>query len=121
MKVMRLSEVPRIPFQGPVPDIGMGSIENQEILTDSMDFIIKNVIFAPGARNRSHTHTCDQVLIVTAGRGLVVTDTERVTVEVGDIVVVPAGEKHWHGATEDSTFSHLFILAAGEKTAKLEN
>ncbi len=123
MKVIRLSEVPHGAFYGPLPDIGVGSIKTQEILSESesKDHIIKNVIFAPGARNKSHTHTCDQVLIVTGGRGLVVTDEERRTVEAGDIVIVPAGEKHWHGAAEDSSFSHIFVLSAGERTTKLED
>ena len=35
----------------------------------------------------------------------------------GDIVNIPAGVKHWHGATADSWFSHLAVEVAGEKTS----
>ena len=35
----------------------------------------------------------------------------------GDVVNVPAGVKHWHGATTDSWFAHLAIEVPGEKTS----
>ena len=31
----------------------------------------------------------------------------------GDIVVFQAGEKHWHGATQDSDFFHIVITERG--------
>lgn len=71
------------------------------------------VYFGPGSRTRPHTHPVDQVLHVTEGKGVVATETERLIVEPGDIVVVPAGIWHWHGATPDSAFCHISSKAAG--------
>ncbi len=121
MRVIRLDKVPVEPFYGPTPTIGVGSIETQPILTDSQNYLIRIVHFGKGARNKFHKHTCDQVLIVTAGNGVVATDKGEVTVTVGEIIHVPAGEKHWHGATKDSEFSHIYILSPDNKTTQLED
>ena len=122
MQVMKLSQVPKSPFYGPTPTIGVGTITAQLLVTDknSKNYIIKMVNFGKGARNKFHKHTCDQVLIVTAGKGVVVTDQGRTIVEPGDIVLVSAGEKHWHGSNGDSEFSHFFVLAADNVTTQLE-
>ena len=32
----------------------------------------------------------------------------------GDVVNIPAGVKHWHGAAPDSWFQHLAIEVPGE-------
>ncbi len=79
------------------------------------------VNFSKGARNKFHTHTSDQALIVTAGEGIVATEQEERIVSPGDIIFFPAGEKHWHGATKDSDFSHIWVLATGSKTKQLED
>ena len=34
----------------------------------------------------------------------------------GDVVNIPAGVKHWHGAAQDSWFSHLAIEVPGAGT-----
>ncbi len=68
------------------------------------------VNFAPGARNKLHTHTTGQILIVTNGRGIIATKDQEHTVTPGMIAFIPKGEEHWHGATEDSSFAHLSIL-----------
>ena len=68
------------------------------------------VEFAAGARNKLHTHTSDQILYVTKGRGLVGTESETYEVEEGDTAFIPAGEKHWHGAAEDSDFAHIALV-----------
>jgi quercetin dioxygenase-like cupin family protein len=52
------------------------------------------VIFPPGARNKIHTHSREQVLFVTEGRGIVATENEEVEVTKGDIILIPAYEKH---------------------------
>lgn len=77
--------------------------------------------FSPGARNKRHTHTTDQVLIVTAGTGICATESEQVVVvTVGDVIHFPAGEKHWHGATKDSSFAHIYVTGIGNKTTQVE-
>jgi quercetin dioxygenase-like cupin family protein len=68
------------------------------------------VTFEPGARTAWHTHPLGQVLIVTAGCGR--TQREGGPVEEirpGDVVVFPAGEKHWHGAAPTTAMTHIAI------------
>ena len=58
------------------------------------------VTFQPGARSAWHTHPLGQVLIVTDGVGWVQQWGGPVRViRKGDVVWIPAGVKHWHGAT----------------------
>lgn len=72
------------------------------------------VNFSPGAINVFHTHTTLQILYVTEGTGIVATEKEEVEVTPGTIILIPAGERHWHGATKDSAFSHISIRPPGE-------
>jgi quercetin dioxygenase-like cupin family protein len=71
------------------------------------------VRFAAGGRNVFHTHTYDQVLYVTEGEGIVATEQEEHRVRAGDVAVIPAGEKHWHGGTEATGMTHLAIGTPG--------
>ena len=58
------------------------------------------VTFEPGARSAWHTHPLGQMLVVTAGCGLVQSAGGPVVkIRPGDVVWCPPGEKHWHGAT----------------------
>ncbi len=94
-------------FAGPLftgPEVTL-----QTLFPESREYDINVVNFGKGIRNRLHVHDCEQVLIVTSGKGIVATETEQRTVTVGDIIYFAPGEKHWHGATEDSAFSHIYI------------
>jgi quercetin dioxygenase-like cupin family protein len=72
------------------------------------------VLFEPGARTDWHTHPDGQVLYITSGAGKVQTSGgETVRVSPGDVVYTPAGEKHWHGATETSYLMHLSLTTGG--------
>jgi quercetin dioxygenase-like cupin family protein len=70
------------------------------------------VKFGPGGRTRLHTHSSEQVLIITEGKGIVATDNKEFVVEPGMIAYIPKGEKHWHGATKDSSLTHIVVLLA---------
>ena len=84
------------------------------------EFRVAYVTFAEGVRNKFHVHSTDQVLIVTQGKGLVVTEDEQVEVEEGDVVFSPAGEKHWHGAAPGSDMTHITITGGGGTTDQVE-
>lgn len=72
------------------------------------------VLFEPGARTDWHSHPEGQVLYIASGAGKVQTDDGRtVRVSAGDVVYAPAGEKHWHGATETSYLMHLSLTTGG--------
>jgi len=55
-------------------------------------------------------------LYILRGKGIVADEKEEKVVTKGDIILIPAGENHWHGATQDSWFSHLFIYSAETNT-----
>ena len=80
---------------------------------------IYNVTFAPGCRNNWHIHHADkgggQILACVAGRGWYQEWGKKpVLMTPGDTVNIPAGVKHWHGAAQDSWFSHLAVEVPGE-------
>lgn len=68
------------------------------------------VAFAPGARTAWHTHPLGQTLIVTAGTGRVQRWGDPVDeMQTGDVVWIPPGQKHWHGAAPGASMTHLAI------------
>ena len=68
------------------------------------------VNFAPGARTVWHMHPAGQLLIVTTGQGWVQEDgKDKRTINPGDVVWIPAGIKHWHGATATSPMAHIAV------------
>lgn len=81
-----------------------------------------NVTFAPACRNNWHIHQADkgggQILLCVAGRGYY-QEAGKVARELhpGDVVNIPTGVKHWHGAAPDSWFSHLAIEVPGENSS----
>ncbi|MBD1835704.1 cupin domain-containing protein [Cyanobacteria bacterium FACHB-472] len=69
-----------------------------------------NVTFEAGARTAWHTHPLGQTLIVTAGSGWVQQWGGQVQeIRPGDVVWIPPGVKHWHGATATTAMTHIAI------------
>ena len=80
---------------------------------------IYNVTFEPSCRNNWHIHHAKsgggQMLICIGGRGWYREwGREARELHPGDIVNIPAGVKHWHGAAKDSWFAHLAVEIPGE-------
>ena len=83
---------------------------------------IGNVTFEPGCRNNWHIHHASkgggQILLCTGGRGWYQEEGKHAReLHAGDVVVIPANVKHWHGAAKDSWFVHLAVEVPGEDTA----
>ncbi len=119
MTTVNMNEVPKESNAGPLftgPDV-----TRQSLISDSKELRVGIVNFGKGVRNKFHTHDVDQVLIVTAGKGIVATEKAEKVVTVGEVILFPAGEKHWHGATKDSEFSHIVVTRVGGKTTQLED
>jgi quercetin dioxygenase-like cupin family protein len=73
------------------------------------------VTFEPGARTLWHSHPFGQTLIVTDGCGLAQCWGSPVeTIRPGDVIWIPAGEKHWHGATPTTAMVHIAIYEQSE-------
>ena len=76
-----------------------------------MDIVFgANVTFEPGARTAWHTHALGQTLIVTAGCGRVQRWGGPIEeIRPGDVISIPPGEKHWHGASPTTAMTHIAI------------
>ena len=122
MRVLKISDLQEKPMDTATPIAGWtgGAVSRsrQEIITDgqSEQFRCNVVNFRVGATTGWHVHDCDQILVVTAGRGIVASETEEREITVGDVVHIKAGERHWHGARADSPMSHITVTAAGGKS-----
>src|SRR6266480_3087294 len=69
-----------------------------------------SVTFEPGARTAWHTHPLGQTLIVTSGCGWARREGGPIEeIRPGDVVWIPPGEKHWHGATPKTAMTHIAI------------
>ena len=80
---------------------------------------IHNVTFEPGCKNHWHIHHATegggQMLICVGGRGWYQEEgKEPVEMTPGCVINIPANVKHWHGAADDSWFSHLAIEVDGK-------
>ena len=120
MKVIKTVQVAKEPSKSP---LFTGPVTMQQIIgTDlSKNFSIRQVNFSTGVRNKFHSHSGEQILIVTEGKWIVATDKEEIPVVPGDVIFFPAGEKHWHGAGKGSTFSHIYVQSPDSKMTQLED
>ena len=120
MKIVNIKNV----FKKEFTDLPLftGKIVRQSPLKDieSSDLSVDYINFAEGVRNKLHIHSNDQVLIVTKGQGIIATEEKEFKIKEGDIIWVPAGEKHWHGAAPGFEFTHISITKAHSKLTQLE-
>ena len=119
MRVMKISDQPEKPMGTATPIDGWtgGTVSRtrQGLIADdqSENFRANVVNFSRGATTGWHAHDSDQILVVTAGSGIVANETEQREITVGDVVQIKAGERHWHGAKADTTLSHITVTTVG--------
>lgn len=120
MKILKPDTIPAERANSPLFTGGL--VTRQMLLTPGMrnDFNLAVVNFSTGARNKMHIHSSDQVLFVTAGKGIIATEAHQEVITPGDVVHISAQEKHWHGATPDSAFSHIALTTKGSTTTQVE-
>jgi len=76
------------------------------------------VTFEPGARSAWHTHPLGQILIVTSGVGRIQAWGGPIQeIRAGDVVRIPPGVKHWHGAAPTTAMTHIAIQESVEGKA----
>lgn len=92
-----------------------GAVYRETVVDESEAELLRlaRIAFEPGARTRLHTHSFDQVLVIVEGSGILATEQQENGVEAGDVVLVPAGERHWHGATASTSMAHLSVTTPG--------
>lgn len=83
---------------------------------DSPDVELLGVWFSAGARTRPHIHNVDQVLVVMDGTCAYGDENGVTLVERGEIITVPTGAWHWHGATPEHPMMHISIRKMGNST-----
>ncbi len=114
MKVMKTAEIEKVDRE---IKLFKGHVSAQTVLDNDSTALRASLInFDKGAVNIFHVHEYDQILYVTAGEGIIATEKEEIRIRPGDFVHIPAGEKHWHGATPDSSMSHIAISIRGKTT-----
>ena len=91
-------------------------------MLNDKECFIANVTFEPKCRNNWHIHHSTknggQILICVDGEGWYQEEGKPAqSLKPGDVVVIPANIKHWHGAKKDNWFSHLAIEVPGENTS----
>ena len=101
-------------------EIFRGKAYTQPVVDDGAGPRLLEVAFVNGARTKLHRHTSDQILLIEAGHGVVGTPSEKHEVAAGDVVVIPAGEAHFHGASDGQDMTHYSVLGAHNQTAVLE-
>ncbi|HTV90292.1 MAG TPA: cupin domain-containing protein [Stellaceae bacterium] len=122
MNVVTLKNIPNVPVEGAEPIEGYKgpvSRSRQAIIEPgaSANYNCSVVNFSQGCTTGWHTHNCDQILVVTSGSGFVANEHERKEINVGDVVHIKAGERHWHGAKADTTMGHITITLANSHAA----
>lgn len=108
MQLIRASHKPATPSKQPIETF-TGTVHMDPIFAAD-DCMANNVCFTPGAHTYWHTHERGQILTVTMGEGLVCSKGEAPRrLRVGDVVHVPAGEMHWHGAGRETVMAHMAV------------
>lgn len=100
-----------------IVDPSKGKVSRQFLIspkdTGGPGIVVVN--FSKGARLNFHTHSGEQILYFTKGRGIVATRDKEYTVTPGTAVYIPPGEIHWHGATADSECTHFAVFRGDAK------
>jgi quercetin dioxygenase-like cupin family protein len=73
------------------------------------------VKYDPGAKLKWHTHDSEQIIYATEGIGVLATEKEENIITPGMIVVIPAGEVHYHGAYQDNSFTHIAFYSGSSQ------
>ena len=91
-------------------DTFTGTVYADPVLPSTDGVTINTVFFAPCSRTYWHTHEHGQLLHVTAGAGRISAEGGPVEeLRAGDVVWVPAGERHWHGGGQHSFLVHVAV------------
>lgn len=109
---MKITRTGSLPFTKGPEEYFTGSvrIDTRFEATSPARASVALVSFEPGARTAWHTHPLGQTLVVATGLGWVQSEGgQKQEIRPGDIVWIPPGEKHWHGATSTTAMSHYAI------------
>ena len=97
---------------GPATNFTGNAYNYPLVANDSVyNTLVGNVYFEPGAHTNWHSHPGGQILIITDGEGYhQIEGQPRQSLKKGDVVQCPPNVRHWHGASENSSLSQLYIV-----------
>lgn len=111
-KYMTIEKVSPVSHMDDSSPVFSGNVDVTMLFTehDPSKLTGANVTFKNKARSAWHTHPKGQILVVTNGRGYVQQWGEPAReMKRGDVVWTPPGVKHWHGACEKESVTHLAL------------
>jgi quercetin dioxygenase-like cupin family protein len=118
LKAVKLNEAPSEDTEGGIFEGGKVNVKtliDQQLGAEEVKSAI--VTFSAGARTKMHIHDHEQILYILSGKGIVANEHGEQIATPGMIFFIPAGEKHWHGATPDGPFSHLYVYNSKTETS----
>ena len=100
-----------------------GEVRGQNLVAegDAPSQRVTAVTFLNGAQNVWQWHSTEQVLVVTDGEGIIADASGERRIRPGDVVLIQANERHWHGAAPGNSVTHLSILLPGTMTIDESN
>ena len=106
---MKLSNFQDISWEEADPKTFLGDAQIKRMLSaDSIK--VFRVRCEAGARMNWHTHSGSQMLIITEGSCWLQKRGEaKQELKAGDVVLIQAGEEHWHGASQDEHMVHMVV------------
>lgn len=113
--------VDETPYEDRIGGVFEGGAVNMKTLIDkhvgAEETTVAIVTFPPGVGTKAHVHNHEQILYILSAKGIVANEREEHIATPGTIFLIPTGEKHWHGATQESSFSHLYIPSSETETS----
>ena len=91
-----------------------GAVLQHNITGTSTEVQLLGVYFPAGARTIIHTHPTDQLLQCIDGEIAVGIGKQRLLLRPGEMVIIPKGVWHWHGATPLGDAAHYSIKPHAE-------
>ncbi len=116
MKVISIHEAPKEPFTH--PEYAGTNGTREELPLKSRERTMSMVNTGGGMQNKMQARDGEQILIVITGKGIVATEREERIVNEGDVIFIPPGVTHWHGASTHVEFSHLLVTLPDGGQAK---
>ncbi|MBO3272382.1 (R)-mandelonitrile lyase [Hymenobacter defluvii] len=103
----------RAPAQNFTGTVWVNSLVNSD---STLQCVVGNVVFEPGARSHWHRHPSGQILLVTDGVGYYQEKGQpKRLLRKGDVIQAPPGVEHWHGASAQQAMTHVAIVPNTEK------
>lgn len=106
-----MADISSLPREQGLPEHFTGKTSVQYVVkSEQVSSVVGKVTFEKGARTLWHKHTGEQVLCFLEGKGRIVINGETTDTKPGDVITVPSGAKHWHGAHPSET-DHMSLVA----------